>query len=516
MVAVSRTAGRQATNQRTVETERAILKSVLQGSKLLRSGSSGKQVRALQRLLKQHGAKLKVDGDFGPKTKAAVRGFQRSHGLKVDGVVGKQTATKLLKPKNQAASDRFVRVGNRGKDILGAEQRLRRLGYNPGQVDGKYDQQTARAMRAFKLDQKELKDNSGQHMGAPAKKALRREVRALKHDPFHARVTKKIKLHKRLDAQTAREAARAFPPLPMLPDELKVKGFGQGERGRHVKNVQQHLRAAGYDPQRTDGKFDQRTAGALKAFQRETGLEATGRVDKETWHHLKQSYLYAKGAANPAQTIGERSGAVKKTERALKKLGYKPGKVDGHFDVKLRKAVKKYERDHKLKQDGKVGKGQLAGILARAKRVGNGRDAYKAAMGVLGKNAAWVKTHGELGKYMPDWVPNNVNCASFVSACLQKAGLINNGQHQNSCYYLSRTLDADKDWKKVSLSKAKPGDVVMFRIGGDPRAHTVLFAGWKNGQPTFIGSNNVNPDGSQRITKGHMGYPITEIWQHRG
>jgi hypothetical protein len=44
----------------------------------------------------------------------------------------------------------------------------------------------------------------------------------------------------------------------------------------------------------------------------------------------------------------------------------------------------------------------------------------------------------------------------------------------------------------------------------------VLFAGWKGGRPTFIGSNNVNPDGSQRITKGHMGYPITEIWQHRG
>ena len=52
--------------------------------------------RAVQYLLDAHGATLAVDGIFGPQTAAAVRSFQRSHGLVVDGVVGDQTWPALL------------------------------------------------------------------------------------------------------------------------------------------------------------------------------------------------------------------------------------------------------------------------------------------------------------------------------------------------------------------------------------------------------------------------------------
>jgi len=40
---------------------------------------------------------LDVDGIFGPKTEAAVRGFQQNDNLGVDGIVGKQTWTALLR-----------------------------------------------------------------------------------------------------------------------------------------------------------------------------------------------------------------------------------------------------------------------------------------------------------------------------------------------------------------------------------------------------------------------------------
>ncbi|MFC7613926.1 peptidoglycan-binding protein [Actinokineospora soli] len=62
----------------------------------LRRGSTGPVVRELQTLLNRGGAGLVVDGLFGPRTDAAVRQFQRRHGLAVDGIVGRMTWAKLL------------------------------------------------------------------------------------------------------------------------------------------------------------------------------------------------------------------------------------------------------------------------------------------------------------------------------------------------------------------------------------------------------------------------------------
>lgn len=66
----------------------------------LKQGSKGEQVKTVQRLLKARGYNLGVygtDGDFGAKTNAAVRAFQSKWGLAVDGIVGKNTWSKLLK-----------------------------------------------------------------------------------------------------------------------------------------------------------------------------------------------------------------------------------------------------------------------------------------------------------------------------------------------------------------------------------------------------------------------------------
>ena len=52
-------------------------------------------VTELQQLLNKHGARLAVDGDFGPATLAAVKSYQSSHGLSVDGIVGPQTKASL-------------------------------------------------------------------------------------------------------------------------------------------------------------------------------------------------------------------------------------------------------------------------------------------------------------------------------------------------------------------------------------------------------------------------------------
>lgn len=72
--------------------------SVVYDMKTLRVGSKGTQVKVLQWLL-NHTTDYtsgKVDGVFGTKTLSAVRQFQAANGLTVDGIVGKNTWTKLL------------------------------------------------------------------------------------------------------------------------------------------------------------------------------------------------------------------------------------------------------------------------------------------------------------------------------------------------------------------------------------------------------------------------------------
>ena len=55
-------------------------------------GSEGGDVTELQKLLKNNGyTDLAVDGDFGPKTQAAVKDYQQKNGLAVDGIVGTNT-----------------------------------------------------------------------------------------------------------------------------------------------------------------------------------------------------------------------------------------------------------------------------------------------------------------------------------------------------------------------------------------------------------------------------------------
>lgn len=141
--------------------------------------------------------------------------------------------------------------------------------------------------------------------------------------------------------------------------------------------------------------------------------------------------------------------------------------------------------------------------------------AFDIAKQYLNWNARNLKVSGNaVGRAMNDWVPNNVNCANFVSGVLQAAGQITKGQHHDSVRGLMANLDRDKDFKRVSLSQARPGDVVSMKTPGGH--HVVMFAGWKNGRPLFIGSNNVNADGSQRVTYSQMRYPILAIHQHRG
>ena len=56
------------------------------GSRTLRSGSAGSDVRVLQRYLDRAGQETTADGEFGPATKASLQAFEETEGRAVNGI----------------------------------------------------------------------------------------------------------------------------------------------------------------------------------------------------------------------------------------------------------------------------------------------------------------------------------------------------------------------------------------------------------------------------------------------
>lgn len=109
------------------------------------SGSNGHPIRTLQHLLRAHGQSVAVDGEFGPKTVAAVKTFQTSHGLAADGIVGPLTWVVLVVQ---------VKKGSQGYAVRGVQEefQFRNLSGDPSngpQIDGIFGPVTDAAVRGF-------------------------------------------------------------------------------------------------------------------------------------------------------------------------------------------------------------------------------------------------------------------------------------------------------------------------------------------------------------------------------
>ena len=112
-------------------------------------GTDAVRVRALQRRLDSAGySPGPIDGRFGPRTEQAVDLFQRAHGLRVDGIAGPLTLAAVRARSNVL----FPGAGYAGAgagEVRALQRRLRRDGYSPGPIDGRYGPRTERAVTRF-------------------------------------------------------------------------------------------------------------------------------------------------------------------------------------------------------------------------------------------------------------------------------------------------------------------------------------------------------------------------------
>ncbi len=111
----------------------------------------GPGVVQAQKLLRRHGFPIQVDGIYGPNTVAAVRAFQRVHGLGADGIVGPETSRALHRKAPAARLVRELRLQRpplTGRDVFMIQRALRRAGHRVA-IDGHYGPETAVAVRRF-------------------------------------------------------------------------------------------------------------------------------------------------------------------------------------------------------------------------------------------------------------------------------------------------------------------------------------------------------------------------------
>ena len=121
------------------------------GPPLLRRGAGGAAVRDVQGRLAEGGIPVVVDGEYGPKTEAAVRAFQERRGLRVDGICGPETWSALVESRFRLG-DRLLSLRRpmmRGDDVAELQRRLNALGFDAGREDGILGPETETAVRHF-------------------------------------------------------------------------------------------------------------------------------------------------------------------------------------------------------------------------------------------------------------------------------------------------------------------------------------------------------------------------------
>ena len=128
-------------------------------------------------------------------------------------------------------------------------------------------------------------------------------------------------------------------------------GYGQSRGSDPVRVLQRRLQTLGLRPGAVDGLFGPETKAAVERFQHAAGLQVDGIVGPETRGTLRRASapMLGRGAgyAKPEGSI-----RVRALQRQLRRLGFRPGPIDGLYGPRTADAVARFQRDQGAPSDG--------------------------------------------------------------------------------------------------------------------------------------------------------------------
>lgn len=320
---------------------------------LLYAGNQGAAVRALQEALEELGFYSgKIDGDFGSGTKNAVISFQRQNGLTQTGTADGALQQLLFEGKPKNAKGKAVSVktvsylegaliqsGSTGEAVEKLQTRLKELGYYTATVDGDCGSGTVNAIKKFQkkagLSQTGKADATTQallySLSAPHANATATPKPTATPTPIPTNKPTPIP-----------EATYPFTTYTLTSVNMR-KGPSTDTARLATLSAGVEIVVLSMDGDFLHINYQNKTGYVMSQYvkvptQYLPGKDLAG--DNEAWQHY------------PYLQLGSKGRHVALLKEALNELGFYSGAFDEEFDSRLVTALKNFQKQNGIRQDG--------------------------------------------------------------------------------------------------------------------------------------------------------------------
>ncbi|UTR16221.1 peptidoglycan-binding protein [Salipaludibacillus sp. LMS25] len=455
-------------------------------SQIMDNGTRNDDVSNLQAYLKKAGFYdfPVITGNYGNMTKQAVTTFQTARALKVDGLAGPITLTKVNEEiigsdfsieeeivattvsrstSSTNLSGIVLRQGSRGAAVRELQSQLKDHGYFTSNVDGVYGPLTAGAVRRFQQD----KNISADGIFGPQ---------------TYSKLSGSSSSTNNSTQATSSSASSS---------SLSGVVLRQGSSGSQVRELQTRLKNLGYYTSSVDGAYGPLTAEAVRKLQRQTNIAADGVFGPQTLTQLNRnisanqsgtsSNNSSSSSNNSSATVlkqGSSGAAVRELQNMLRATGHHTSGVDGQFGPLTKSSVQKFQREWGLIADGIATKATLDKLeevaavhMSNSNSNSGSRSKSFNAMNLIADASNYIGVPYVWG----GTTASGFDCSGFVQHVFR-----NNGVN------LPRTVA--QQWNATtSVSSPSVGDIVYFETYKSGPSHNGIYIG--NNQFIHSGSS---------------------------